>query len=339
MLNFDWTHDTDTPLKMYLREIGEEPMITVQEENNLARRIKKGAAADAELRKLKASLKGKKPTKEDSAKLKALDACGRDGKEARAKMIRANLRLVVKIAQDYANYGLPLLDLISEGNIGLMKSVDRFDPSKGAKLSTYAAWWIKQSIKRALANQGKTIRLPIHLTDKAARLRRLTGQLSEELGREPTDDELADEMHTSPLKISLLRAATVRPISLNLMIGDDDESELGELIADPSAISPDDIFEKEDVLREMLRFMNMLHERERLILTLRYGLGGHSSMTLEDVGKKFKITRERIRQLQNISLRKLKRAMEKKEASGMQSAPQSQQPVTLRTQKKKRAKA
>src|ERR1700748_1297966 len=161
--------DSDTGIKIYLREIGQIPLLTPQEEIELAARIKKG------------------------------------DREARALMIKANLRLVVKIAHDYANLGLPLLDLISEGNIGLMKAVERFDPAKGGKLSTYAAWWIKQSIKRALANQSKTIRLPVHLVDKISKMRRVSLQLQEEFGREPTDEELGEELAMSPSKIAQLR--------------------------------------------------------------------------------------------------------------------------------------
>ncbi|MFM8763352.1 MAG: RNA polymerase sigma factor RpoD/SigA, partial [Spartobacteria bacterium] len=170
--------DNDNGFQLYLREIGEYPLITVQEEVKLARRIKRG------------------------------------DKEARAIMIRSNLRLVVKIARDYSNFGLPLLDLISEGNIGLMKAVERFDPKKGGKLSTYAAWWIKQSIKRALANQSKTIRLPVHLVDKIAKLRRVSNQMTEELGREPTDEELAEEVGMCASKVAALNSAAIRATSL-----------------------------------------------------------------------------------------------------------------------------
>src|ERR1700732_4204471 len=171
--------DSDTGIKIYLREIGRIPLLTPQQEIELAAKIKKG----------------------DSA--------------ARERMINANLRLVVTIAPDYANLGLPLLDLISEGNIGLTKAVERFDPAKGAKLSTYAMWWIKQSIKRALANQGKTIRLPVHLVDKVAKVRRVSLQMSEELGREPTDDELGEELGIAPEKVARLKSVGIRPASLD----------------------------------------------------------------------------------------------------------------------------
>lgn len=191
-----------TALKLYLQEIGRVPLLKAAEEEALARRIHKG------------------------------------DEEARNKMIQANLRLVVKIAHDYANFGLPLLDLISEGNIGLIKAVERFDPDKGGKLSTYAAWWIKQSIKRALANQSKTIRLPVHLVDKIARMRRITLQLTEEFGREPTDEEVALEMDMPVNKVAHLKSVSVRPTSLDAPVGEDDSTVFGELIGDESAETP-----------------------------------------------------------------------------------------------------
>src|SRR5213592_4150432 len=178
----DRDRERENGIKIYLREIGQIALLTPQQEIDLAAKIKRG------------------------------------DKKARAQMIKANLRLVVKIAHDYSNLGLPLLDLISEGNIGLMKAVERFDPKKGGKLSTYAAWWIKQSIKRALANQAKTIRLPVHLVDKISKMRRVSLQMSEELGREPTDDELGDEIGIASEKISQLKTASIRPASLDAPI-------------------------------------------------------------------------------------------------------------------------
>src|SRR5258705_6367694 len=186
--------DSDTGIKIYLREIGQIPLLTPDQEITLAAKIKKG------------------------------------DREARALMIRSNLRLVVKIAHDYANLGLPLLDLISEGNIGLMKAVERFDPAKGGKLSTYAAWWIKQSIKRALANQSKTIRLPVHWVNKISKMRRVSMTMSEELGREPTDEELAEEMGISAARVGQMRTAAIRPASLDAPIGDDDSNNFSEVV-------------------------------------------------------------------------------------------------------------
>jgi RNA polymerase primary sigma factor len=275
--------DTDTGFQLYLRQIGEYPLITVEEEVVLAGRIKKG------------------------------------DQEARHKMVRSNLRLVVKIARDYSNFGLPLLDLISEGNIGLMKAVERFDPQKGGKLSTYAAWWIKQSIKRALANQSKTIRLPVHLVDKIAKLRRVSAQLTEELGREPTDQELAEEVGMAEAKVAALKSAAIRPTSLDQPISDDDSTALGDIIGDDHAFDPYEILRDKDLRDEVGDLLAVLDDRERKIINCRFGLDGQKSKTLEEVGVKFGVTRERIRQLQNIALRKLRRALSKKERSKAES--------------------
>jgi len=273
-----FSNDSDSSIKIYLREIGQTPLLTREEEVQLAKRIKKGDQA------------------------------------ARQQMIKANLRLVVKIAHDYANFGLPLLDLISEGNIGLMKAVERFDPKKGGKLSTYAAWWIKQSIKRALANQSKTIRLPVHLVDKIARMRRIAMQLSEELGRDPTDEELSEELGIPPAKIAQLRTASIRPASLDASVGqDDDSASLGEMIGDDNADSPYQMLRDKNLRDSVMDLLHVLDERELKIIRLRFGLDGKKELTLEEVGKKFGVTRERIRQLQNIALRKIKRALEKQD--------------------------
>jgi RNA polymerase primary sigma factor len=271
-------YDGDTALKLYLREIGQVKLLTPQEEIELAARIKRG------------------------------------DKKAREQMIKANLRLVVKIAHDYEGYGLPLLDLISEGNIGLMKAVERFDPAKGGKLSTYGAWWIKQSIKRALANQSKTIRLPVHLVDKIARMRRLSMRLQEEFGREPTDDELAGEMGIPVHRVAQMRTAAIRPASLDAPIGDDDSNSFGEIVEDESTFSPYEHLEEKTVTRMLKEMVKTLDPREETILRFRFGLDGGTEKTLEEVGEKFNVTRERVRQIQNIALRKLRRMIEKLEA-------------------------
>jgi RNA polymerase primary sigma factor len=276
-MNYKSGEDSDTGIKIYLREIGQIPLLTIAEEIELAARIKVG------------------------------------DKEARSKMIRSNLRLVVKIAHDYANLGLPLLDLISEGNIGLMKAVERFDPAKGGKLSTYAAWWIKQSIKRALANQSKTIRLPVHLVDKISKMRRVALQMSEELGREPTDEELAEEVGLSASKVSQLKTVSIRPASLDAPISDDDTTEFGEIVGDMEALTPFERLRDQNLRDEVGELLAVLDEREKKIIFSRFGLDGGKAKTLEEVGRKFGVTRERIRQLQNIALMKLRRALQKKE--------------------------
>jgi len=269
--------DTDTGFQLYLREIARFPLLTVEEEIKLARKIKRGDA------------------------------------KARAHMVRANLRLVVKIARDYQGLGLPLLDLISEGNIGLMKAVERFDPKKGGKLSTYAAWWIKQSIKRALANQSKTIRLPVHLVDKISKMRRVSLQMSEELGREPTDEELGDEIGIASGKVSQLKTVSIRPASLDAPISDDDSTEFGEIVGDEEAQTPFELLRDKNLRNEVGGLLDVLDDREKKIIFQRFGLDGGKPKTLEEVGKKFGVTRERIRQLQNIALSKLRRALNKKE--------------------------
>ena len=270
-------NETDTGLNRYLREIGRFPLLTPQEEIQLAKKVKKGDTA------------------------------------ARERMINANLRLVVTIARDYANLGLPLLDLISEGNIGLTKAIERFEPTKGAKLSTYAMWWIKQSIKRALANQSKTIRVPVHLNDKIAKVRRVSLQMSEGLGREPTDDELGQEIGIDTDKITRLKSVGIRPASLDAPISDNDSTEFSELIGDDEAQTPFELLRDKNLLGEVEGLLEVLDPRERKIISQRFGLDGGKPKTLEDVGKDFRITRERIRQLQNIALAKLRRALIKRE--------------------------
>src|SRR6202048_2199312 len=269
--------DSETSIKIYLREIMQTPLLTAQQEIELAARIKKG------------------------------------DQKARAWMIKANLRLVVKIAHDYSNLGLPLLDLISEGNIGLMKAVERFDPAKGGKLSTYGAWWIKQSIKRALANQSKTIRLPVHLIDKIYKLYRASLTMSEELGREPTDEELSEEIGISSAKLSRLKTVSIRPASLDAPISDDDSTAFGEIVGDEEAQTPFELFRDKNMRDELSELLEVLDDREGKIIFQRFGLDGGKPKILEEIGKKFGVTRERIRQLQNIALAKLRRTLSKKE--------------------------
>lgn len=271
-------YDGDTAIKLYLREIGQVKLLTPQEEIELAARIKKG------------------------------------DKKAREQMIKANLRLVVKIARDYEGIGLPLLDLISEGNIGLMKAVERFDPKKGGKLSTYGSWWIKQAIKRALANQSKTIRLPVHLVDKISKMRRVALKLQEELGREPTDEELAEELDLTPARVRQMRLAAIRPASLDAPIGDDDSNNFSDVVEDENAATPYEDLEDKTVTGMLRDMVQHLEPREATILRYRFGLDGGAEKTLEEVGAKFGVTRERVRQIQNLALRKLRKMIEKLES-------------------------
>ena len=270
-------NENDSGLGRYLREIGRIPLLTPEQEIQLAAKIKKGDA------------------------------------RARERMINANLRLVVTIAHDYANLGLPLLDLISEGNIGLTKAVERFDPAKGAKLSSYAMWWIKQSIKRALANQSKMIRLPVHLVNKIAKVRRVSLQMSDELGREPTDDELGEELGIAGEKVTRLKSLGIRPASLDAPLGDDEGTEFGVVVGDEEAQTPFEYLRDKNLRAELDGLIEVLDIREKKIISQRFGLNGGKPKTLENVSKDFGVTRERIRQLQNVALAKLRRALSKKE--------------------------
>jgi RNA polymerase primary sigma factor len=272
------SYDGDTAFRLYLREIGEVKLLTRQEEVVLAARIKRG------------------------------------NKKAREQMIKANLRLVVKIARDYEDLGLPLLDLISEGNIGLMKAVERFDPAKGGKLSTYASWWIKQAIKRSLTNQSKTIRLPVHLADKIARMRRTALRLQDELGREPADEELGEELGFTARRVALMRMAAIRPASLDAPIQDEDSNSLGDVVPDESAGTPYELLEAKTVTGMLRDIVKALDPREVTILRARFGLDGGREQTLDEIGRKLGLTRERIRQVQNLALTKLRKRIENLEA-------------------------
>jgi RNA polymerase primary sigma factor len=271
-------YESKSALNLYMREAVEVPLLTVAEENALAARIKKGDPV------------------------------------AREHMIRANLRLVVKIAKDYDGLGLPLLDLINEGNLGLMKGVERFDPSKGGKLSTYSSWWIKQSIKRALANQSKTIRLPVHLVDKISKMRRVATELQELFGREATDEEIAEEMEVPLRKVRLWRRASLRTSSLDESLGDEDSSRLGDVVPDESCQTPYEDLESRTTHQLLQNSLHILDSREMTILRERFALDGGPEKTLDEIGQKFGVTRERIRQLQNIALAKLRKKIEAVEA-------------------------
>ncbi|MEY4201684.1 MAG: hypothetical protein RLZZ265_3424 [Verrucomicrobiota bacterium] len=267
-------------LALYMRDAIAEPLLTLEEETMLAARIKRGDEA------------------------------------ARERMIRANLRLVVKIAREYEGLGLPLLDLINEGNLGLMKGVERFDPNKGGKLSTYASWWIKQSIRRALTNQSKTIRLPVHAMERVWEIRKVTQRFEAELGREPTNSELAAELGTSAGRIAAIREANIRPASLDAPIGtESDSSRLGDLIEDERAVTPYDELEQQTLRETLKEMLGHLPERELVILKQRFGLDDSDrKITLSQIGRRFGVTRERIRQLQNLALQKLRTMLAQREA-------------------------
>ena len=270
--------DEDANLKIYLQEISETPLLSQEDEANLAGRVQAGDEA------------------------------------ARQIMITANLRLVVKIAKDFMGMGLPLLDMINEGNLGLMRAVDRFDPTKGAKLSTYAAWWIKQSIRRGLANQGKTIRLPVHLVDLVARMRRASLKFHEEVGRDPSDTELAELLGMTQRRVTELWDASQRTTSLDAPLGDDEDNQLADVVPDERAQTAFQEMER-GTRHEMIRdLLGQLEGRELWILQERFGLDGRSERTLEDLGKEAHLTRERIRQIEHHALKKMRRLVERREA-------------------------
>ena len=257
--------------RLYLQEIGQTKLLTPDEELALAKRIRRG------------------------------------DKRAREQMIKANLRLVVKIARDYEGYGVPLLDLISEGNIGLIKAVERYDPTKGAKLSTYSAWWIKQAIRRALSNQSKTIRLPVHVVDKLGQMRRAEARFFDEFQREPTDEELAEELGLAVRRIRQYRRASINPASLDAPLGDEDSNRVADVVADERADSPYEQLEDDNNTKLVRDMLQTLNPRERTILQLRFGLDDNEEQTLEELGEKFNLTRERIRQIQELALNKLRK--------------------------------
>jgi len=273
-MNYCSGEDSGSSVRIYLREIGQISLLTATQEIELAQRIQEG------------------------------------DEEARALMIRSNLRLVIKVAHDYANLGLPILDLISEGNIGLMKAVGRFDPAKGSKLSTYAAWWIKETIRLALANQSKTIRLPLHVVGKLFAMRRVERQMSEQLGRNPMEDELAEEIGVVAGAIVHLKAVSLRPASLNTPITEDGATELGEIVADTEGLSPFEKLRDQNFRDHVGALLDGLSDREKKIIVSRFGFDGEEPKTLEEVGSEVGVTRERTRQLQNIALLKLRKALQ-----------------------------
>jgi len=262
-----------SPIRYYLDQIGKTPLLTLEQETALARRVLKGDEA------------------------------------ARQQMIQANLRLVVRIAKDYDNFGLSLMDLISEGNFGLIKAVERFDPDKGGKLSTYASWWIKQAIKRALATSGKTIRLPVHMVDRISQMRRVTNQLAAELGREPHNEEIAMAMEIPLAKVVHMKSVANRAASLDQPVGEEGDATLGDLVKDESERTPFETLRGKSDNDEIGEMLSALEPREAEILTHRFGLNGESPLTLEEVGERFKLTRERVRQLQQSALMQLRRIM------------------------------
>lgn len=261
---------TSDPVRMYLREIGKVPLLSLEEEQEVARRITEGDAS-------------------------AVQA-----------MTEANLRLVVSIAKRYVGRGMQLLDLIQEGNLGLLKAVEKYDYTKGFKFSTYATWWVRQSITRALADQARTIRIPVHMVETMNKLTQTSRKLQQELGREPTEEELAEVMHMTPERVNEIRQMCMEPVSLESPVGEEDDSHLGDFIEDDSGSQPAEAVSQTMLRQQLMEILDTLSPREAKVLRLRYGLDDGRPRTLEEVGREFNVTRERVRQIEAKALRKIR---------------------------------
>nr|BBH94128.1 RNA polymerase sigma factor RpoD [Thermogemmatispora argillosa] len=282
----DLENSLDDPVRMYLREIGRVPLLTAEEEVRLARLMERGKA--------------------EAAKPNPNRRIIEEGEEAQRRLTEANLRLVVSVAKKYIGRGMSLLDLIQEGNIGLIRAVEKFDYTKGYKFSTYATWWIRQAITRAIADQARTIRIPVHMVETINRLIRISRRLLQDLGREPTSEEIAEQMDISPEKVREIIKVSQEPVSLETPIGEEEDSHLGDFIEDHTALAPADAASHQLLKEQVEDVLASLTERERKVLQLRFGLDDGRSRTLEEVGKEFHVTRERIRQIEAKALRKLR---------------------------------
>ena len=285
------------PVKMYLKEIGQIPLLDPKEEPIIARQIQEGEEA-------KEAVKNPDLSDEEKKKLAKVIA---DGEQAKQTLISSNLRLVVSIAKKYVGRGMLFLDLIQEGNCGLIKAVEKFDYTKGFKFSTYATWWIRQSITRAIADQARTIRIPVHMVETINKLTRIQRQLVQDLGRDPLPEEIAEKIENiSAEKVREIQKIALDPVSLETPIGEEDDSHLGDFIEDKDTLSPDDYTNNQLLKDEINAVLQGLTEREEKVLRLRFGLLDGRTRTLEEVGKEFNVTRERIRQIEAKALRKLK---------------------------------
>ena len=295
--------NTSDPVRMYLREIGRVPLLVASEEVALAKRIEAGAAAAVHLAELEASGELEKLPPEEARRLQEL---ADDGDDAKSALIQANLRLVVSIAKRYVGRGMQLLDLIQEGNMGLMRAVEKFDYTKGFKFSTYATWWIRQAITRSIADQARTIRIPVHMVESINRVHRVQRQLVQQLEREPTVEELAAEVDMTPERVREIQRISLDLLSLDSPVGDEDDSYLADFIKDDGAVEPDDAATRQMLQNEVRNILDELSEREREVVIMRFGLDDEQPRTLEEVGKTFGVTRERIRQIESKTLAKLR---------------------------------
>ena len=302
--NFDILPSTikyDDPVRMYLKEIGKIQLLTYDEETKLAGIILDGNHAQEQLQAIEEE--GYEIPESDLEKLRELV---RKGEVAKNKLVEANLRLVVSIAKKYVGRGLQFLDLIQEGNMGLMKAVEKFDSERGFKFSTYATWWIRQAITRAVADQARTIRIPVHMVETINKLVRVQRQLVQELSREPSPEEVADRMGIPVEKVQQIQKIAQEPISLEAPVGEEEDSSLGDFISDPTALDPYEYTAQEMLKKELNEVLQGLTDREERVLRMRFGLLDGRQRTLEEVGREFGVTRERIRQIEAKALRKLK---------------------------------
>ncbi len=280
---------------LYLKEMARVPLLTIEEEVTLAMRLEAGINAQKKLKK--------KPESDQATEWRMLIE---DGENAREHLIKANTRLVVSIAKKYMTRGVPFLDLIQEGNLGLMKAVEKFDYRRGYRFSTYATWWIRQTITRAIADQGRTIRVPVHMSDRIRKLYRVVREMEQELGRKPTIEEIAEELELEPRKVQWMLKVSWQPLSLEHPVGEDEDSELGNFIENDAIPQPSESAHDKMLGEKIETLLDTLTPREARILRLRFGLQNGRSYTLEEVGKKFGLTRERIRQIEGRALRRLR---------------------------------
>ena len=286
------------PVRMYLKEIGKVPLLTGAQEVNLAQRIEQGLLASEQMESAVNGLSA-----DDKSRLSGTVV---DGHRAKRQLIEANLRLVVSIAKRYVGRGMLLLDLIQEGNLGLMRAVEKFDYTKGFKFSTYATWWIRQAITRAIADQARTIRIPVHMVETINKVTRVQRQMLQELGREPTVEELGEKLGMPPERVREIQRISQEPVSLEAPVGDEDDSLLGDFVEDPGAIAPADAAARALLTEAVEEALEQLSDRERRVVRLRFGLDDGQLHTLEEVGKEFGVTRERIRQIESKTLAKLR---------------------------------
>jgi RNA polymerase primary sigma factor len=287
---------SDDSIGLYLKEMARVPLLTTQEEVRLAKLFERGLAAQRRLSK----------DGHDPEEQRRLERVIDEGKAAREHLIKANTRLVVSIAKKYMGRGVPFLDLIQEGNLGLMKAVEKFDYTRGYRFSTYATWWIRQTITRAIADQGRTIRVPVHMSDRIRRLYKTARRLEQERGRKPTPEEIAEELELEPRKVRWMLKVSWRPLSLERPVGEEEDSELGSFIEDDNTPTPTQTAYEHLLREKMEEVLTTLTPREARILRLRFGMQDGRSYTLEEVGQKFGLTRERIRQIEGKALRRLR---------------------------------